>query len=194
MLFNAINQSYFGLFFSRQAVQARNFNCAKFPIRPFAVGRIPRQKVEQETSEESVGDKKDRIEEVPVETSIRYLKSTAYHTTYGDEPVWKQYRRNHKGAFPPMKTRKTCIRAGKISTGNPCPICRDEYLVLKAENVELLKQFISPHTGATLSTSVTGICQKRHKELLVAIEIAKDKGLITFDVPFREYDYSLYKN
>jgi small subunit ribosomal protein S18b len=29
-------------------------------------------------------------------------------------------------------------------------------------------------------------------ELLVAIEKAKDYGFITFDVPFREYDYSLY--
>jgi len=38
----------------------------------------------------------------------------------------------------------------------------------------------------------TGLCQKRHLELLVAIEKAKDYGFITFDVPFREYDYSLY--
>jgi small subunit ribosomal protein S18b len=29
-------------------------------------------------------------------------------------------------------------------------------------------------------------------ELLVAIAKAKDYGFITFDVPFREYDYSLY--
>ena len=41
--------------------------------------------------------------------------------------------------------------------------------------------------------SKTGICQKQYKRLLIAIEVAKDKGLITFDVPFREYDYSLYK-
>uniref|UniRef100_T1HFS5 28S ribosomal protein S18b, mitochondrial n=1 Tax=Rhodnius prolixus TaxID=13249 RepID=T1HFS5_RHOPR len=124
---------------------------ARIPLRTFAVGRILRQKEEQETSDEIVGVQKDRIKEVPVETSIRYLKSTAYATTYGDQPVWKQYRRNHKGAFAPVKTRKTCIRKGQISTGNPCPICRDEYLVLQAENVELLKQFISPHTGGTLS-------------------------------------------
>jgi small subunit ribosomal protein S18b len=44
-------------------------------------------------------------------------------------------------------------RGGKISTGNPCPICRDEYLVLHHENVDLLKQFISPHTGEVLSYS-----------------------------------------
>lgn len=39
-----------------------------------------------------------------------------------------------------------------ISTGNPCPICRDEYLVLDYRNVDLLKQFISPFNGAILPT------------------------------------------
>lgn len=33
----------------------------------------------------------------------------AYKECYGDEPVWKQYRRNHKGLIPPEKTRKACI-------------------------------------------------------------------------------------
>lgn len=39
---------------------------------------------------------------------------------------------------------------------------------------------------------LTGLCQKRHNELLVAVEQAKDMGLISFDIPFREYDYSEY--
>lgn len=38
----------------------------------------------------------------------------------------------------------------------------------------------------------TGLCQKQHKQLLVAIERAWDHGYLTYDVPFREYDYSLY--
>jgi small subunit ribosomal protein S18b len=38
----------------------------------------------------------------------------------------------------------------------------------------------------------TGLCQNRYMELLVAIKKAKDCGFITFDVPFREYDYSVY--
>lgn len=135
---------------------------------------------------------KDRSTAVPVETSIRYLKSEAYKTTYGEEPVWTQYRRNHKGALPPRKTRRTCIRQNVISTGNPCPICRDEYLVLNENNTELLQQFISPFTGATLSYQVTGLCQKRHHELLIAIQRARNSGTITFDVPFRKYDYSEY--
>ncbi|XP_069697577.1 small ribosomal subunit protein mS40 [Periplaneta americana] len=141
---------------------------------------------------EKIDPSRDRTKIIPVETSMKYLKSEAYKITYGDKPVWTEYRRNHKGAFPPRKTRKTCIRAGQISTGNPCPVCRDEYLVLHHENVDLLKQFISPHTGEVLSFSKTGLCQKRHKELLVAIERAKDYGYITFDVPFRAYNYSLY--
>jgi small subunit ribosomal protein S18b len=80
-----------------------------------------------------------------------------------------------------------------LTTGNPCPICRDEYLVLDYRNVELLKQFISPYNGETLSFSKTGLCQKRHSQLLVAILKAKDHGLITFDVPFREYNYAEYE-
>ena len=89
----------------------------------------------------------DRTKIIPVENSIRYLKSSAYKETYGDQAVWIPFRRNYKGLHPPKKTRKTCIRKGVISTGNPCPICRDEYLVLHHENTELLNQFISPQTG-----------------------------------------------
>uniref|UniRef100_A0AAG5DF94 28S ribosomal protein S18b, mitochondrial n=1 Tax=Anopheles atroparvus TaxID=41427 RepID=A0AAG5DF94_ANOAO len=82
------------------------------------------------TPKQPIDDPKDRTRVIPVETSIRYLASEAYRQTYQEDPVWKQYRRNHKGLYPPKLTRKTCIRKGRISTGNPCPICRDEYLVL----------------------------------------------------------------
>lgn len=140
----------------------------------------------------SADDPKDRTRIIPVETSIRYLASEAYQQTYQGDPVWKHYRRNHKGAIAPRKTRKTCIRKGKISTGSPCPICRDEYLVLDHQNIDLINQFISPQTGKVLSYQVTGLCQKKHLQLLVAVERAKDYGLITFDVPFRRYDYSEY--
>lgn len=120
-------------------------------IRNIAIGSTQRSEEstnsEEPKSEEYVDPAIDRTKVIPVETSIRYLKSKAYNTTYGDKPVWLPYRRNFKGLFPPLKTRKTCIRAGKISTGNPCPICRDEYLVLDHNNVDLLNQFISEHTG-----------------------------------------------
>ncbi|XP_055858423.1 28S ribosomal protein S18b, mitochondrial [Episyrphus balteatus] len=144
------------------------------------------------TAEELRKQSLDRTKVIPVETSLRYLKSAAYQESYGNYLVWQQYRRNHKGIFAPKKTRKTCIRQGKISCGNPCPICRDEYLVLDHRNIELLKQFISPQTGQVLSYSKTGLCQKRHFELLVAVERAMDYGLLTFDVPFRQFDYSEY--
>jgi len=135
---------------------------------------------------------KDRTEVISVETSMEYLKSDAYKQTYGDTPVWVQYRRNFKGQFAPKKTRKTCIRHGMISTGNPCPICRDEYLVLDYRNAELLKQFISPFNGETLHWDKTGVCRRQQFNLLLAIEKAKDYGTISFDVQFREYNYEDY--
>ncbi|XP_025421796.1 28S ribosomal protein S18b, mitochondrial [Sipha flava] len=137
---------------------------------------------------------KDRSTIIPVETSIKYLKSEAYKITYGDNEVWKEYRRNHKGSIPPKKTRKMCIRANMIATGNPCPICRDEYLVLDYRNVDLLKQFISPYSGKLLSYSLTGLCQKQHEKLIIAVQKAKDWGLIKFDLPVKTYNYDDYKN
>ncbi|XP_054014383.1 28S ribosomal protein S18b, mitochondrial [Hylaeus anthracinus] len=142
---------------------------------------------------ERVPISKDRSKVIPVETSIRYMASNAYKLTYGKDPVWKIYRRNHKGPNPPPKTRRTCIRAEVISTGSPCPICRDEYLVLDYRNVDLLKQFISEHSGEILSYKKTGLCQRAHNNLLIAILKAKEYGLLTFDVPLRYYDYSEWK-
>lgn len=105
------------------------------------------------------GTPRDRTKIIPVETSIEYLQSAAFHSTYGDKNVWELYRRVHKGQLPKSKTRKTCIRGGVISVGSPCPICRDEYLVLDFRNLELLKQFISPHTGEVRANFVFNAIQ-----------------------------------
>lgn len=64
--------------------------------------------------------------------------------------------------------------------------------MLDHRNIELLQQFISPHTGQILSYSKTGLCQKKHFELTVAVKRAQDFGLITFNVPFREFDLDEY--
>ncbi|XP_018337070.1 PREDICTED: 28S ribosomal protein S18b, mitochondrial isoform X2 [Trachymyrmex septentrionalis] len=152
---------------------------------------------EENTSEgDSLAAETPKVACVPivsVETSIKYMNSDAYKQTYGDDPVWKMYRRNFKGQIPPRKTRKTCIRGGQISTGSPCPICRDEYLVFDHRNVKLLEQFINKYNGSVLSYSKTNICQRRHKQLLIALAKAKDYGTITFDLPIRQYDYSEWK-
>ncbi|XP_053663183.1 28S ribosomal protein S18b, mitochondrial [Anopheles marshallii] len=178
---------------STTAFQRRSTKAENEPTEEAAVSEEPEQGEEgAAASKQPIDDPKDRSRVIPVETSIRYLASDAYRQTYQDDPVWKQYRRNHKGPYPPKLTRKTCIRKGRISTGNPCPICRDKYLVLDHNNIDLLKQFISPQTGEVLSYRVTGLCQKKHTQLLVAVERAMDRGMVTFDVPFREYDYSEY--
>lgn len=108
---------------------------------------------ESEEPQKEIDPAKDRRKVIPVETSMRYLESKAYKQTYGDNPVWLLYRRNHKGGFAPRKTRRSCIRNGLISTGNPCPICRDEYLVLDPRNTKLLEQFISEYTGQVIKLS-----------------------------------------
>ncbi|XP_076436305.1 small ribosomal subunit protein mS40-like [Babylonia areolata] len=128
---------------------------------------------------------------VDPDTSIRYMESQAYSEAYGDKPVWFYYRRNFKGQHAP-ETRKTCIRKGEIATGSPCPVCRDEYLVLDYKNIKLLEQFISPYTGDVLETKKTGICQKQHRKLLVEVMKAKDLGYLEKNIPFRVYDYSQY--
>nr|XP_018905142.1 PREDICTED: 28S ribosomal protein S18b, mitochondrial isoform X2 [Bemisia tabaci] len=156
-------------------------------IRKFSLS--PR--VRQDGEERQVDPAKDRRVPIPVETSIRYLKSKAYREAYEDKPVWFFYRRNHKGLIPPPP-KQTCISAGIIISGNPCPICRDEYLVLHYTNVELLKQFIDKQSGQVISVVKTGLCARQYQSLLAAIEKAKDYGTITFDLPLRKYDYKDY--
>jgi len=136
---------------------------------------------------------KDRSNPVPLETSLAYMASAAYSATYGDQPVWVSYRRNHKGHIPPSKTRRKCIRGGQLATGNPCPLCRDEYLVLDHRNPALLRQFVSEWTGGVLEPAKTGVCQVQHRNLLAAMHKAKEYGTLTSDVPFREYDYDEYR-
>lgn len=93
------------------------------------------------------GTPRDRTKIIPVETSIEYLNSTAFKSTYGEKKIWELYRRVHKGQLAKKQTRRSCISHGVIAFGSPCPICRDEYLVLDYRNLELLKMFISPYTG-----------------------------------------------
>merc|ERR1712168_1751058 len=151
--------------------------------------------VEESNSEEDFLtkylDPKDRTRQIPVETSMKYMESVAFKKAYGDEPLWVKYRRNHKRQFAP-KTRETCIRQGRITTGNPCPICRDEYLVLDYRNVALLKHFVDPYTGQTISPDKTHICQKQWRLLQIHIEKAKDHGLLDVEVDQVEYDYKEY--
>ncbi|XP_033929483.1 small ribosomal subunit protein mS40 isoform X2 [Melopsittacus undulatus] len=89
-----------------------------------------------------------------------YLESEEYRSTYGDQPVWFGYRRNHKGSIPPQRTRKACL------------------------NVKLLDQFICPHSGVIFHPTHTGVCMKQHKLLSQAIAQAQDHGLLWLQVPF----------
>ncbi|VUZ52050.1 unnamed protein product [Hymenolepis diminuta] len=129
---------------------------------------------------------------VSLEESLQYLSSPEYQELYRGKPVWFYHRRNYKGHFPPKYPRKSCTRGHKLITSNPCPICRDEYLVIDHKNVELLKQFLHPLSADILEPKVTGLCEAQHKALLLAIEMARDMGTIQMRLPFRLFDYTEY--
>jgi len=127
-----------------------------------------------------------------IETSLRYMESDAYKTVYGKEPVWKNYVRNRTNQRFPHYTRDFCAEEGLYIRGNPCPICRDEYLLLDYRNIKLLKQFVNGHTGEVEPVIKTSICQAQLRNLRVALRKAYDFGLMTYEVPFRTYDYRDY--
>ncbi|CAB4054188.1 MRPS18B [Lepeophtheirus salmonis] len=139
-------------------------------------------------------DPKDRSRVIPWETSSNYLVSPSYNDTYGESRFWELYRRNVPGPKAETDTRLTCVKEGKLITNNPCPICRDIYLVIDYRNVRLLEQFIKDYNGEILTSKETGVCRRKHFDILVAIEKAKLYGLIdSIDPHFVEYDYNYYK-
>nr|ADD38701.1 28S ribosomal protein S18b, mitochondrial [Lepeophtheirus salmonis] len=143
---------------------------------------------------EFMEDPKDRSRVIPWETSSNYLVSPSYNDTYGELRFWELYRRNVPGPKAETDTRLTCVKEGKLITNNPCPICRDIYLVIDYRNVRLLEQFIKDYNGEILTSKETGVCRRKHFDILVAIEKAKLYGLIdSIDPHFVEYDYNYYK-
>ncbi|XP_028305455.1 small ribosomal subunit protein mS40 [Gouania willdenowi] len=138
-------------------------------------------------------DQQDEVQLRYKDKPWEYMESEEYIEKYGGEPVWTGYRRNHKGGIPPQKTRKTCIRGDKIC-GNPCPICRDPNVIINPQNVKLLQQFISPHTGALYDPTRTGVCMKQQKKLAEAIDTARDHGFLPFSIPFVEFTAEDYSN
>lgn len=135
----------------------------------------------------------DRRIKVDYKDSIRYMDSETYKKTYKGQLIWELYKRNQKGYLPRENTRPNCINIeGFLNTSYPCPICRDEYLVLHPENSKLLEQFIDPYTGAILTRKKHGLCLEKYRDLIIAIHRAKDLGTITHELPDRLFDYEEY--
>lgn len=133
-------------------------------------------------SKEEKGDKKKRTEEDWLEI-IKKLPSKKEKAAQSEKPIWKSYRRNYKGHFKPKRTRANCLRTRnpKHWHGNWCPLCliqTRQYPSVTYKDVKILKQFICPHSGQTLTTYVTGLCIRQQKVLLAAIAKAKDYGYL----------------
>merc|ERR1719427_2455344 len=77
---------------------------------------------------------------------IEYFTSFEFEDRYKGNLLWWDYFRPHKGRIQKQRTRKSCIRHGKISTASPCPLCRDENLLISYKNVPLFNHFIDPYT------------------------------------------------
>ncbi|KRX17178.1 28S ribosomal protein S18b, mitochondrial, partial [Trichinella nelsoni] len=130
----------------------------------------------------------------PWPVSVKYMESETYKQTYGNNLIWVLYRRNMKGPMHMLsRTRPNCVDGdGRFRTNYPCPICRDEYLVIDYRNIKLLQQFIIPQTGQLVESRKSGLCGHQYLKLRVEIAKATDCGYIPFTVPFRNYDYSEY--
>merc|ERR1712072_264761 len=102
------------------------------------------------------------------------MESEAYRQTYGNHRIWELYRRNFTKGRLNAPTRKKCIRQNRIETGNPCPICRDEYLVVDYRNIKLITQFLTDCNGQVLAWNKANLCQEQYKNLRVAIDKARD--------------------
>lgn len=125
--------------------------------------------------------------------SIKYMESDTYKRIYQGHLVWKLFRRNFRGTVPRHQSKHNCInQEGFLDSSYPCPICRDEYLVLHHENTKLIEQFIDPNTGRIFGIRDHHLCLKQYRNLIIAIDKAKDLGTLTFVVPERLYNYEDY--
>ncbi|OAF68997.1 hypothetical protein A3Q56_03254 [Intoshia linei] len=132
--------------------------------------------------------------DIDYKESIEYMNSEAYKITYRDLYVWQAYKRNFRGHIVPKTTRKMCIRKGILQTTNPCPLCRDDHLVLHPKNILLLKQFLNEYTGQILPVHILSICRKQYENLKIVMLKAWDMGTLKIKVSYPYFDYSLYQS
>ncbi|XP_061170210.1 uncharacterized protein LOC133179469 [Saccostrea echinata] len=139
------------------------------------------------------GYKRKRKPEVTYQQSIKYLDSAAFRKAYGTNRVWMRYKRNYKGNIMP-KPRYTCTHKGVFLTNNPCPVCRDVYLVVDHRNPRLLKEFLDANSIQVSDNRKTGVCYKQQRNLIRETELAIERGYMEGNLPFRGYDMDYYRS
>jgi small subunit ribosomal protein S18 len=94
-----------------------------------------------------------------------------------------------------IQTQDSCPESGKQTRSADAPIrlkedpykrpmhqcifCRHK-IKLDYKNVQLLSQFVSPHTGIVYSQKATGMCAFKQEELEKTVNMAKKLGLMPF--------------
>lgn len=115
----------------------------------------------------------------------QYFSSDEYKERYGNRLIWTDFKRNHKGSRQKQRTRIACLFNGKMC-GNPCPLCRDDNILLNFRNLTLLNHFIDPHNGMVHHSLRTGVCRNKQKLLEHTIWLARDQGFLP--TPVRKYE------
>ncbi|XP_065071159.1 small ribosomal subunit protein bS18m-like isoform X2 [Rhopilema esculentum] len=66
-----------------------------------------------------------------------------------------------------------------------CPMRNDVEIDYK--NTRLLSQFISPHTGRIYGKAITGLCDKKQREISKAIRRSRMLGFLPVTMKYFEY-------
>ncbi|MES1903679.1 MAG: ribosomal protein S18B [Paramarteilia canceri] len=72
---------------------------------------------------------------------------------------------------------------------NPCPICRDQNLLLHEENTDLLAHFYDDYTGRIFPIDRTQLCRKMQTLLHICINRSRHLGLMKNMLPCVEFNY-----
>ncbi|XP_055035368.2 small ribosomal subunit protein bS18m isoform X1 [Misgurnus anguillicaudatus] len=98
-----------------------------------------------------------------VTPSVRAVQCTRSLTSSQQEPP-KKDDMPIKLENPYKQPKKTCI------------LCN---ITVDFKNVQLLSQFISPHTGRVYGRHITGLCGQKQREVSKAIKKARSMGFMS---------------
>ncbi|XP_010581576.1 PREDICTED: 28S ribosomal protein S18c, mitochondrial isoform X2 [Haliaeetus leucocephalus] len=88
-------------------------------------------------------------------------------------PLWEQPRRLQHEGRPSPSDQPIQMENPYKEPPKKCVLCG---ISVDYKNVQLLSQFVSPHTGCIYGRHITGLCNKKQKEITKAIKRAHVLG------------------
>ncbi|KAM9662117.1 small ribosomal subunit protein bS18m isoform 1-T2 [Morphnus guianensis] len=90
-------------------------------------------------------------------------------------PLWEQPRRLQHEWRPSPSDQPIQMENPYKEPPKKCVLCG---ISVDYKNVQLLSQFVSPHTGCIYGRHITGLCNKKQKEITKAIKRAHIFGFM----------------